>query len=75
MGVRSTTVGTNRYWLTDRNGDGLPDQRQAFGDKTEEVLFQGQWSRVRGKSSREVFQNGNWMPIQFIDGSWKLKEP
>lgn len=52
--IQQITIGTNQYWLTDRDGDGVPDQRQAFGNKTEEVLFQGQWSQVRGKSSREL---------------------
>ena len=72
--IQQTTVGTNRYWLTDRNGDGLPDERQAFGDKVEEVLFKGEWVEARGKASREIILDGNWTPIQFVEGAWRLKE-
>ena len=69
--IQQYSVGTQRYWLIDRNGDGIPDQRQILGDREEDVFFGGVWLRARGKPQREVFLDGEWVAIHFADGSWR----
>ena len=71
--IQQITLGTNHYWLIDRNGDGLPDERRQFSTKVEEVLFRGEWTQTRGRgTAREISADGEWAPIHFERGSWRL---
>jgi len=72
--IQQTTIGTNHYWLIDRNGDGLPDERRSFGDKTRDLLIRGEWSPSRGPASEpEVFDDGNWSSAHFTNAAWRIK--
>lgn len=71
--LQQTTVGTNNYWLLDRNGDGVPEEREAFGNKGDELLIDGDWVKARGKpSEREVHLDGKWTPVTFTRGFWRV---
>lgn len=70
--------GTNRYWLTDQNVDGIPDSRVNYNDGPK-------------RGSKAVFMDGNWIEaellgtnatavidekptrLQFADGKWTIR--
>jgi hypothetical protein len=72
--IQQTTVGSNRFWLTDSNGDGLPDERKQFGQREREILLRGEWTPARGLwSNLEALVDTNWTRVHFTNGRWQVK--
>jgi hypothetical protein len=72
--IQQTTVGSNRFWLTDSNGDGVPDERKQFGQREREILLRGEWAASRGLySTMEALVDSNWTQVHFTNGRWRVK--
>ena len=70
--------GTNRYWLTDRDADGIPDSRVDYNEGpkrgSESIFMNGDWidAKLLGTNATAII-DGKQTRLQFADGKWSIR--
>jgi hypothetical protein len=73
MELKSTN-GSPGCYVTDLNGDGIPDQKQIKGTWERQIFYQGKFVTLMSTNDEScIMENGQLKPVHFVGDHWELK--